>query len=59
MVLGPLIGGFVTERYNEQTAAAFVAFGSLVSIALVLLFIPSDTKALLTLPVGVEKKGRF
>lgn len=57
MVLGPLIGGFVTERFDEQTAAATAAFGSLVSMVLVFLFIPNNTKALLSHSDAADKKG--
>lgn len=57
MVLGPLVGGFVTERFSEQTAAVTAALGSLVSVALVFLFIPTNTKALLIQPVDTDKKG--
>jgi len=44
MVTGPLIGGFVTHYFNEQTAAFAAMLGSILSIVLVILFIPTDTK---------------
>lgn len=44
MVAGPTIGGFITSNFDEQTAALFAAFGSLLSIILVLIFIPHIPK---------------
>ncbi|XP_071496133.1 solute carrier family 22 member 18-like [Diadema antillarum] len=44
IVVGPLIGGWVSVYTSEQSAAAVACLGSCVSIALVLLFIPAITK---------------
>ena len=46
MVIGPMIGGWCTKYASEQVAAFVAAFGSLFSIALVYLFVPSHTKDL-------------
>ena len=45
MIVGPFIGGLITERFDEQSAALAAAFGSLLSVLLVFVFIPSNTKA--------------
>ena len=44
MVMGPIIGGWCTKYASEQIAAFVAAAGSVLSIALVLSFIPSHTK---------------
>lgn len=44
IVVGPLIGGWITVYVSEQSAAAVACAGSCVSIVLVLLFIPKNTK---------------
>lgn len=46
MVLGPVIGGLTVKFSNEQAAAFLAAFGSLLSIVLVVIFIPANTKIL-------------
>lgn len=46
MTIGPLVGGFITKHYSEQAAAASAALGSIISIILVTMFIPANTKAL-------------
>jgi len=46
MVIGPLLGGFITDRASEQMAAATAAFCSLLSIVIILLFIPANAKCL-------------
>ncbi|WAR17334.1 S22AI-like protein [Mya arenaria] len=44
MIIGPAIGGIITTNFGEATAA-FVAFlGSVLSILLVLMFVPHQTK---------------
>jgi len=40
MVLGPSLGGYITKNYGEQEAALVAAAGSVVSLVLVILFIP-------------------
>ena len=44
MVFGPILGGYITSYFNEQTASLIAALGSLLSIILVLLFIPHIPK---------------
>ena len=44
MVVGPSLGGFITKQYGEQEAALVAAAGSLVSLILVLAFIPNVPK---------------
>ncbi|CAH1774902.1 unnamed protein product, partial [Owenia fusiformis] len=44
MVVGPFIGGLVTKYSSEQTAALVAAAGSVLSILIVLIFIPKQTK---------------
>jgi len=46
MIVGPLVGGWLTAYASEQIAAFVAAFGSLLSIVLVMLFIPANTKAM-------------
>ncbi|XP_002131621.2 solute carrier family 22 member 18 [Ciona intestinalis] len=57
MVLGPVIGGWCTTYANEQVAAFVAACGSLLSIALVVLFIPSNTKGFI-LKENTEKTSK-
>ena len=45
MVIGPVIGGLCTKHASEQVAAFVAACGSLLSVALVLTFIPVTTKS--------------
>ena len=56
MVLGPLLGGFITDRTSEQTAASTAAVGSILSIGLVFMFIPANTKSFQT--DSAQKKGK-
>ena len=44
MVVGPILGGYITSYFNEQTSSLLAACGSLLSIILVLLFIPHIPK---------------
>nr|XP_054758768.1 solute carrier family 22 member 18-like [Lytechinus pictus] len=44
IVVGPLIGGWISVYMSEQSAAAVACIGSLISLALTLFFIPSNTK---------------
>ncbi|KAH3709493.1 solute carrier family 22 member 18-like [Dreissena polymorpha] len=44
MVLGPMIGGQITKHFSEETAAFVACMGSVLSIVLVLLFVPHRTK---------------
>ena len=46
MVIGPFIGGLITKNYGEQPAAYFASLFSFLSIIIVLIFIPSNTKSL-------------
>jgi len=41
MVVGPSLGGFVTKAYGEQASALVAAAGSLLSLLLVIVFIPN------------------
>ncbi|CAH1247962.1 SLC22A18 [Branchiostoma lanceolatum] len=45
MIVGPFLGGQVTKYFSEQHSAYLAMAGSLVSIVLVVLFIPANTKA--------------
>uniref|UniRef100_H2Z9D2 Major facilitator superfamily (MFS) profile domain-containing protein n=1 Tax=Ciona savignyi TaxID=51511 RepID=H2Z9D2_CIOSA len=56
MVLGPVIGGWCTTYASEQVAAFVAASGSLLSIAVVLLFIPSNTKGFIIKGNGDDKE---
>ncbi|CAK8680399.1 solute carrier family 22 member 18-like [Clavelina lepadiformis] len=53
MVLGPVIGGWCTTYASEQVAAFVAALGSLLSIGLVLTFVPQTTK---TVHMSEEKE---
>ncbi|KAK7091600.1 solute carrier family 22 member 18-like [Littorina saxatilis] len=44
MVIGPFVGGIITKVFGEQFAAFVAAAGSLLSIVLVLQFVPPQTK---------------
>jgi len=44
MVVGPSLGGLITKHYGEQNAALFSAFGTLIGLVLVLVFIPEFKK---------------
>lgn len=44
MVIGPLLGGFITDHFNEQTAAFMAALGSVLSIVIVIWTVPENTK---------------
>eukprot|EP00093_Oithona_nana_P003961 03961.XXX_132492_128891_1 [CDS] Oithona nana genome sequencing. len=44
MVVGPILGGYITSYFNEQTSSLLAACGSLLSVILVLLFIPHIPK---------------
>ncbi|KAH3709494.1 solute carrier family 22 member 18-like isoform X2 [Dreissena polymorpha] len=44
MVLGPMIGGQITQHFSEEMAAFVACMGSILSIVLVLLFVPHRTK---------------
>ena len=46
MVVGPVMGGFVTTSYSEQSAAAVAAVICLVAIVTVMVFVPRSTKNL-------------
>ncbi|XP_078664646.1 solute carrier family 22 member 18-like [Branchiostoma floridae x Branchiostoma belcheri] len=45
MIVGPFLGGQVTKYFSEQHSAYLAMAGSLVSIVLVILFIPANTKS--------------
>ncbi|XP_038051575.1 solute carrier family 22 member 18-like [Patiria miniata] len=55
MIVGPLIGGMVTKYYSEQHAALVSCMGSLLSVLLVQLFIPVQTKKVATTKIQEEK----
>ncbi|XP_033123367.1 solute carrier family 22 member 18-like [Anneissia japonica] len=44
MVIGPLIGGQIASKFSEQCAAFVACAGSILSVAIVLKFIPANTK---------------
>lgn len=55
MVIGPFVGGLITKRYGEQSAAFFAATFSFISIIISLLFIPRNTKVLSQEEKSAEK----
>ena len=55
MVIGPFIGGLITKKYGEQSAAFFAAAFSFLSIFIALLFIPRNTKSLSKVDKSAEK----
>ena len=55
MVIGPFVGGLITKKYGEQSAAFFAATFSFISIIISLLFIPRNTKALSPQEKSAEK----
>lgn len=55
MVIGPFIGGLITKKYGEQSAAFFAATFSFLSIIIALLFIPRNTKSLSKEDKSAEK----
>ena len=55
MVIGPFVGGLITKKYGEQSAAFFAATFSFISIIISLLFIPRNTKALSSQEKSAEK----
>ncbi|XP_022106243.1 solute carrier family 22 member 18-like [Acanthaster planci] len=55
MIVGPLIGGQVTKYYSEQHAALVSCLGSLLSVMLVQLFIPVQTKKVAVTKIQEEK----
>lgn len=46
MVVGPTLGGYVTTIYSMQSAAGVAAAACVVSMVIVLAFIPATTKDL-------------
>ncbi|KAL8584182.1 hypothetical protein ACOMHN_034868 [Nucella lapillus] len=50
MVIGPFVGGIITTQFGEQFAAFVAASGSILSIFIVLQFVPRQTKRLATTP---------
>lgn len=46
MIVGPVMGGFVTTSFSEQSAAAVAAAICLVAIVIVMVFVPRTTKNL-------------
>ena len=44
MIVGPIMGGYVTKVTSEQSAAAVAAGICLVAIAIVMVFVPRTTK---------------
>ena len=44
MVVGPSLGGYVTSNFGEQASSLLAAGGSILSIILVLIFVPSIPK---------------
>ena len=44
MVIGPLVGGIITQKFSGQTACYIAAVLSAGCMVLVLLFIPQNTK---------------
>ena len=44
MVVGPVIGGYVSTYFGEQSAAGIAAVLCLVPIAIVVVFVPGNTK---------------
>ncbi|XP_071804683.1 solute carrier family 22 member 18-like [Asterias amurensis] len=55
MSIGPLVGGLVTKYYSEQHAALVSCLGSLLSVVLIQIFIPSQTKRVV--PVKTQEEN--
>jgi len=56
MVVGPMIGGYVTAHYSEQIAAGVAAALCLLGIAIVWLFVPASTKTPVPRPADNKDK---
>ena len=46
MIVGSFVGGIVTHVFSEEIAALVAACGNLVSVVIIFIFIPNDTKAI-------------
>lgn len=46
IMAGPLLGGFVTEKFGDNTTALLASLLSLVSVITVQMFLPKHTKSL-------------
>ena len=45
IMAGPLLGGFVTEKFGDNTTALLASLLSLVSVITVQMFLPKHTKS--------------
>ena len=57
MVVGPMIGGYMTSHFSEQIAAGVAASICLAAIGIVWLFVPRSTKDLSRLGEDKSKQG--
>lgn len=48
MVIGPVLGGLVTKFFGEESSAMVAFIGSLLSVVLVQMFVPRNTKTVTT-----------
>ena len=56
MIVGPVMGGFVTTSFSEQSAAAVAAAICLVAIVIVMVFVPRTTKKTATEEASKDSK---
>ena len=56
MVVGPVMGGFVTTSFSEQSAAAVAAAICLVAIVIVMVFVPRTTKKTTAVEASKDSK---
>ena len=54
IMAGPLIGGFVTEKFGDNTTAFLASILSLVSVITIQMFLPKHTKSLNKLDAAGE-----
>lgn len=54
IMAGPLIGGFVTEKFGDNTTAFLASILSLVSVLTIQMFLPKHTKSLNKLDAAGE-----
>lgn len=46
MVVGPTVGGYVTTQRSEQFAAGVAAFLCVLTMVIIVMFVPANTKAM-------------
>lgn len=58
MVVGPIVGGYVTTLRSEQFAAGVAAGLCLIAIAVVLVFVPANTKHLQKVAMDTKENSK-